>query len=150
MGEIFLTPLQISLQSLVHMKKTFAISLSTVKLAYLVCFSVMGLMGTFGVVQAEVMDMPCHQIDVSMEAEDNMKESCSACEDSEKLWSQDLVFTNKELVLKDFAPAIIPFVWSDIELRPIEIVTRESVPDPPDIVFWASPLRTQEGIVLLN
>jgi len=108
----------------------------------------MGMIGNMGIVQAEVMDMPCHEVEVATEK--SMESNCSACIDSENLWSQDLIFTNKGLVLKDFASAVLPVAWGLVEFQTIEIVERESIPDPPEIAFWASPLRSQEGIVLLN
>jgi len=108
----------------------------------------MGMMGNMGVAQAEMMDMPCHETEVVTEK--NMESNCSACVDSENLWSQDFISTNKDIVLQDFAPAVLPVVWGILEFQPIETVDRESVPDPPDIAFYASPLRAQKGIVLLN
>ena len=130
------------------MKQIFSLSLVSAKLAYLACFSIMGMMASVSMVHAMPMDDPCHQME--MEEEQNMQKDCSACVDSEKLWSQDLVFKNNDTVIQDFLPAVLPMAWDVFEFQSLEIVERESIPDPPDIAFYESPLRSQTGVVLLN
>jgi hypothetical protein len=130
------------------MNKIFTFSFVSAKLAYLVCFSIMGMMGNMDMAQAMPTDNPCHEME--MAETPDMQNNCSACTDSEKLWSQDLVFENNDTVIQAVAPAILPMAWDVDAFQPIEIVNRESIPDPPDIAFYASPLRSQTGIVLLN
>ncbi len=108
----------------------------------------MGMMGNMNMAQAMPDNDPCH--DIGMAVEQDMQSNCLVCIDSEKLWSQDLVIGNKDTVLQDFLPAIFPMAWDENELQNQEIVEAENIPDPPDIAFWASPLRTQAGVVLLN
>jgi len=100
------------------------------------------------VAQAQIDMPPCHTM--ATEQSKIMEKTCSACTDSEKLWSQDLVFTNGHIVLQGVALTVIPFAEVALNVEIIDIVRRDTVPDPPDIAFYASPLRTQEGIVLLN
>ncbi len=130
------------------MKFIPALTFVTAKLAYLVCFSVMGFIGNIELAQAEVQMPPCHT--VAMEQDKKMEEPCSACMDSEKLWSQDLVFISNDIILQDVTLAALPFVEVAFDSELLETVRRDTVPDPPDIAFYASVLRTQKGIVLLD
>lgn len=129
------------------MKKIFALSFVSAKLAYLACFGVMGMMGAVSAASAAVMASPCH---LMVEEEKQMESNCSACEDSEMLWSQDFIAPRVEMTLQDVQTDQVFLFGSETTIQTKETVLRETVPDPPEIGFYASTLRTQTGIVLLN
>ena len=85
-----------------------------------------------GMAEATIATVPCHGMVIPMEEKKEMDKPCSACIDSEEQWSQNLIFSNQEVVLQDIRQAFTAFAWELFVLPKIDIAIVEQIHDPPD------------------
>ena len=113
------------------MKNILSLSLVSTKLAFLACFSLMGVF-SFSSASAAVVP-PCHQM--AMEQEIPVaEEDCLACDVSEKAWDQQFVTPLSSVVHQVLEAPVLLESWLPLFPERGESVEALSVPDPPDEV----------------
>lgn len=115
------------------MKKLLSLSVISTKLAFLACFSLMGVF-SFTSAQAEVVP-PCHQM---MAVEDGTKapvgESCPACDISQEGWAQVLVSPTVVDDIAGVAELVVLANWLVFFPEIIAEVENVTLPSPPEDV----------------
>lgn len=111
------------------MKNILSLSLVSTKLAFLACFSLMGVF-SFSSASATVIP-PCHQMAMEQEVPVSAKD-CLACDVSEKAWDQQFVSVSSSVVHQVLNASVLLESWIPLFPETGESVEALSVPDPPD------------------